>query len=90
MVLFGETSGAVEPLDTRLLARNSLVLTRTGLTSFVATAEELRARADAVFKLVQDGDLKPHFHGEYPMEDALQAFDALRNRETIGKLILIP
>jgi NADPH2:quinone reductase len=90
MVLFGETSGAVEPLDTRLLSRNSLRLTRTGLSAFVQTAEELRARADDVFRWVENGDLKLHFHAEYSMDEALEAFNALRNRETIGKVLLVP
>ncbi len=90
MVLFGETSGAVEPLDTRLLSRSSLVLTRTGLSAFVQTAEELRMRADDVFRWVDTGELKLHFHAEYPMDEAMEAFNALRNRETIGKVLLIP
>ena len=81
---------AVEPFDTRLLARNSLVLTRTGLNAFIQTTEELRSRANDIFRWVTDGDLKLHFHAEYPIEDALQAFNALRNRETIGKVVLIP
>jgi NADPH2:quinone reductase len=90
MVLFGESSGPVEPFDTRWLARCSLVLTRTGLNAFIQTTEELRARADDIFRWVTAGELKLHFHAEYPMEDALQAFNALRNRETIGKVVLIP
>jgi NADPH2:quinone reductase len=90
MVLFGESSGPVEPFDTRWLARGSLVLTRTGLNAFIQTTEELRARADDIFRWVTTGELKLHFHADYPMEDALQAFNALRNRETIGKVVLIP
>jgi NADPH2:quinone reductase len=90
MVLFGESSGPVELFDTRLLARGSLVLTRTGLNAFIQTTEELRARAGDTFRWVTNGDLRLHFHAEYQMEDALEAFNALRNRETIGKLVLVP
>jgi NADPH2:quinone reductase len=90
MVLFGESSGAVEPFDTRLLARGSLVLTRTGLNAFIQTTEELRARAGDIFEWVSSGRLNQHFHAEYPMDEALEAFNALRNRETIGKVLLVP
>ncbi|HEX3861429.1 MAG TPA: quinone oxidoreductase [Stellaceae bacterium] len=90
MVSFGETSGPVPLLDTRLLARNSLTLTRCGLMVYIATTEELRRRAADVFRWVQEGALTVHYHAEYPMAEAKRAIDALRNRETIGKLLLVP
>jgi NADPH2:quinone reductase len=90
MISFGETSGAIPPLDIRLLAPNSLTLTRCGLAAYIATTEELRGRAADVFRWVQEGKLTAHYHAEYPMAEAKRAFDALRNRETIGKLLLIP
>jgi NADPH2:quinone reductase len=90
MVLFGESSGPVEPFDTRLLGRGSLVLTRTGLNAFIQTTGELRARAADIFEWVSSGRLRQHFHAEYPMDEALEAFNALRNRETIGKVLLVP
>ena len=90
MVSFGETSGPVAPLDIRLLAPKSLSLVRTGLNAYIATTEELRHRAADVFRWVEEGALTAHYHAEYPMAEAKRAFDALRNRETIGKLLLIP
>jgi NADPH2:quinone reductase len=90
MVSFGETAGPVPPLDIRLLAPRSLNLARTGLMAFVATTEELRSRAADVFRWLQDGTLTAHYHAEYPMAEAKRAFDALRNRETVGKLLLVP
>jgi NADPH2:quinone reductase len=90
MVSFGETSGAIPPLDIRLLAPKSLTLTRCGLAAYIATTEELRGRAADIFRWVQQGVLTAHYHAEYPMLEAKRAFDALRNRETIGKLLLLP
>jgi len=90
MVSFGETSGVVPPLDLRLLAPNSLSVIRCGLMAYIATTEELRARAADVLRWVTEGALTAHYHAEYPMAEAKRAFDALRNRETIGKLLLIP
>jgi NADPH:quinone reductase len=90
MVSFGETSGPIPPFDIRLLAPNSLSLIRCGLMAYIATTEELRRRAADVFRWVQQGALTAHYHAEYPMAEAKRAFDALRNRETIGKLLLAP
>jgi hypothetical protein len=39
---------------------------------------------------VREGVLTAHYHAEYPMAEAKRAFDALRGRETIGKLLLVP
>lgn len=90
MVSFGETSGPVPRLDIRLLAPKSLSLIRSGLNAYIAATEELRRRGADVFRWVQEGALTAHYHAEYPMAEAKLAFDALRNRETIGKLLLIP
>jgi NADPH2:quinone reductase len=90
MVSFGETSGPIPPFDIRLLAPNSLSLIRCGLMAYIATTEALRSRAADVFRWVQEGALAVHYHAEYPMAQATRAFDALRNRETIGKVLLIP
>ena len=90
MVSFGETSGAIPLLDIRLLAPKSLTLIRCGLMAYIATTEELRGRAADIFRWVQDGMLTVRYHAEYPMAEAKRAFDALRNRETIGKVLLVP
>jgi NADPH2:quinone reductase len=80
MVTFGETSGPVPPLDLRLLAANSLHLTRCGLNAYIATTEELRRRGADVFRWVQEGALTAHYHAECPMAETKRAFDALRPR----------
>jgi len=90
MVSFGETSGPVPPFDIRLLAPNSLTLIRCGLMAYIATTDALRSRAADIFRWVQEGSLTVHYHAEYPMAEAKRAFDTLRNRETIGKVLLIP
>lgn len=90
MVSFGETSGPVPALDIRSLAPKSLTLIRCGLNAYIATTEELRSRAADIFRWVQDGSLTVSYHAEYPMAEAKRAFEALRSRETIGKLMLIP
>jgi len=90
MVLYGGSSGPVGPFDPALLQRNSLFFARAGLAAYTATREELLQRSGEVFRWVGDGSLKVHVHAELPLKDAAKGQEALGNRETIGKVLLIP
>jgi NADPH2:quinone reductase len=91
MVLFGQASGPVPPVDPAVLAsRGSLFLTRPSLYHYLATREELVARASEVFAWVRDGLLKLRVGAEYPLRDAAAAHRALEGRATTGKVLLIP
>ncbi len=91
MALFGGSSGAVAPLDPLLLTqKGSLFLTRPSLGNYIATTEELRARAGAVFGMIRDGKLKLRIEHVYPLADVQQAHRELEGRKTTGKLLLMP
>ncbi len=91
MVLFGQSSGPVGPLDPRVLnQKGSLYLTRPSLGHYTATRLELLARAADVLGRVAEGSLDVHVYREYPLEDASRAHDDLESRRTTGKLILVP
>jgi NADPH2:quinone reductase len=91
MVLFGGSSGAVAPIDPLLLTqKGSLFLTRPSLAHYIASSEELRARAAAVFGMVRDGKLKLRIEHVYPLAEAQQAHRDLEARKTSGKLLLLP
>jgi NADPH2:quinone reductase len=91
LVLFGQSSGMVEPIDPqRLSAGGSLFLTRPTLTHYTQTREELRARADALFGAVLDGSLTVHISRTFPLAEARAAHEALEARQTTGKILLIP
>ncbi|MPZ49652.1 MAG: zinc-binding dehydrogenase [Dehalococcoidia bacterium] len=91
MVLFGQSSGAVDPVPPSLLqSKGSIYLTRPTLQSYVITRDELLNRAAEVLGWVQTGQLKLKVHAEYPLADAARAHAALENRESTGKLLLIP
>jgi NADPH:quinone reductase len=91
MVLFGQSSGPVAPLDPQLLnAKGSLFLTRPSLGHHVAKREELLWRAGDVLSWVASGKLEIHIDKTYPLEDAALAHRALESRSTSGKLLLIP
>ena len=91
MVAFGQSSGAVEPLDVgRLAAMGSLYLTRPTLFHYVATREELTARAGDLFGWLAAGKLELRIGAEFPLRDAAEAHRALVGRQTTGKVLLIP
>jgi NADPH:quinone reductase len=91
MVLFGQSSGPVPPLDLQELnRRGSLFITRPSLFHHVATPDELEWRAGAVLDLVAAGDLDVRVHDRYPLEHAARAHADLESGTTSGKLLLVP
>jgi NADPH2:quinone reductase len=91
MVLCGQSSGPVEPIDPQLLHRKgSLFLTRPSLFHYMASREELLARARDVLGWVADGTLTVRIDREYPLAKAAAAHRALEARQTTGKVLLIP
>ena len=90
MVLYGQASGVVPPMDPRILGNGSLYLTRPGLGDYTVTPEELRQRAGDVLSWVQSGELKLRVEHIFPLAEAAEAHRQLASRSTTGKLLLIP
>lgn len=91
MVLFGQSSGAVEPLDPQVLnRRGSLFLTRPTLAHYVQTRAELEQRAGDVFRWIAEGALHVRIDREFPLARAGEAHTALTSRGTAGKVLLRP
>lgn len=89
MVLFGQSSGAVEPFDPQLLNRHgSLFVTRPTLVSYVATRDELLWRAGELFSWMADGTLRVRVGAEFALEELADAHRALEGRRTTGKVLL--
>ena len=91
MVLYGGSSGAVPPFDPIILTQNgSLHLTRPSLQHYIATREELEARASAVFGMIAAKKLNLRIEHVYALKEAQQAHRDLEGRKTTGKLLLLP
>ena len=91
LALFGFSSGKVAPFDPALLgAKGSLFLTRPGLNQYIATREELLARAGDVMRWVASGEIRPRIDRTLPLAEAATAHRELESRRTAGKLLLIP
>ncbi len=91
LVLFGQASGPVPPVDLNVLnAKGSLFVTRPSLAHYTANQEELNWRAGAILGWIAAGKLKLRIDRSYPLREAAQAHEALEGRRTAGKLLLIP
>jgi NADPH:quinone reductase len=91
MVAFGQSSGAVQPVDPLLLSQmGSLFLTRPTLANYSSTQEELQWRAGDVLRWVAEGKLSIQIHKSYRLHEAATAHRDLEGRRTSGKLLLIP
>lgn len=91
MVLYGQSSGPVEPLDPQVLSqKGSLFLTRPTLHHYIASRLELLERASAVLDWIADGSLEVRIGGEFPLASAADAHRELEGRKTTGKVLLIP
>lgn len=91
MVLFGQSSGKVPPVDPLLLnTRGSLFLTRPSLAAYLQNRDELLWRAGDVLNWLASGQLKVRIGQEFPLAEAAVAHKAQESRGTTGKTLLIP
>ena len=91
VVVFGNASGPVPPVDPLRLSRGgSLFLTRPTLFDYVATTEELDASAAALFAVIESGKIKVEIGQTFPLDRVHDAHRALEGRGTTGSTLLIP
>ncbi len=91
LVLYGQSSGAVEPLDPQVLnAKGSLFLTRPTLGHYMVDREELLWRATDLFNWIAEGDLEVRIDQTFPLSEAPEAHRYMAGRKTKGKVLLIP
>jgi NADPH2:quinone reductase len=91
LVLFGQSSGVVPPLEPRrLMTGGSLYVTRPTMGDYLATRDELLWRAGDVFGAIVGGTLDVRIGGRYALADAADAHRDLEARRTTGKLVLLP
>ena len=89
MVSFGQSSGAIGPVDIGILsAKGSLFLTRPTLFNYTATREDLLTASRELFEVVQSGAVKIAVNQTYPLHDAARAHRDLEGRRTTGCTVL--
>jgi NADPH2:quinone reductase len=91
LVLFGQSSGPVPPVDLNILnAKGSLFVTRPSLAHYANNQSELEWRSGDVLKWVSQGRLHLRIDRSFSLADVAEAHQALESRKTAGKVILIP
>jgi NADPH2:quinone reductase len=89
LVLFGQSSGAVPPIDPLVLAqKGSLYLTRPSLVHYVADGNSFQHRATKVLNWVAQKSLKLRIERVYPLAEIARAQEDLESRKTTGKLVV--
>ncbi len=91
MVLYGQASGPVEPIDPQILnQKGSLFLTRPSLAHYSADHEEIESRTDDLFDWIASDAIQVRIDQTYPLSEAAEAHRYLEARQTKGKLLLLP
>ncbi len=85
---FGQSSGAVGPVDIGILAgKGSLFLTRPTLNTYTASRDDLMTASRELFEVVQKGVVKLAINQTYALRDAAQAHRDLQDRKTTGSTV---
>jgi NADPH:quinone reductase len=89
LVLFGQSSGRVPPIDPSVLVeKGSLFLTRPSLAHYTADRQDLIERSGKVFDWIREAWLQLRIGHRYPLVDAAQAYRDLESRKTTGKILI--
>jgi NADPH2:quinone reductase len=91
LVVYGQASGPVAPIDlARLAAAGGIFLSRPSLGNYLVQDSELARRGQLTLGAVRAGTIRPLIGARYPLADAPTAHEDLEGRRTTGKLLLFP
>ncbi len=89
LVLFGQSSGAVAPVDLQILSKSgSLFTTRPTLAHYVQDRTELMERAGGLFAAIAAGELDVRIDSAFPLAEAGKAHERIESRQSAGKILL--
>jgi len=89
MVLYGQSSGAVAPVDPQLLnQKGGLFLTRPALHHYNHDRAEVLRRANDLFDWISSGQLSVRIDKTFPLEEAAEAHRYIESRQSKGKILL--
>jgi len=89
LVLFGNASGPVPPIDPLLLSKHgSLFVTRPTLFNYIEGPEDMKSRCDELFDWINKGKVRVRVAKEFPLKEATAAHQFLESRKADGKILL--
>lgn len=91
LLVIGFTSGRIASVATNmpLIKGFSVVGVRAGEYGR-KFPERGKENADAIWKWAEEGKTRPYIHAVLPLEQTLDGFAMLQNREVVGKVIIKP
>jgi NADPH2:quinone reductase len=91
LIIYGQDSGPIPPVDLdTLMNKGSLFITRFWALPYLNTQEEIQRRIQDVFNWIEQGKLQIKIDRILPLAEAAQAHSAIEQRQTNGKVLLIP
>ncbi len=91
MVLYGQSSGPVDPVNPQLLnQKGSLFLTRPSMAAYLQTRDEMNWRTNDLFHWMAAGELKVRIDRTFPLREAAEAHRYMEEGKTKGKVLIIP
>jgi NADPH:quinone reductase and related Zn-dependent oxidoreductases len=89
LVLFGQSSGPVPPVDLQILnSHGSLYVTRPSLAHYILDREELLQRTNDLFAWIKEKKLDVRIDSTFPLAQAAEAHKRLESRASSGKILL--
>lgn len=89
LVLFGQSSGPVPPVDLQILnSHGSLYVTRPSLAHYILDREELLQRTNDLFTWIKEKRLDVRIDSTFPLAQAAEAHKRLESRASSGKILL--
>jgi len=89
MVSYGQSSGAIPPIDLGILRPKSLFLTRPQLFTYIREGAEYVRGAMEIYDMIITGELKPEIGQTYRFKDIRKAHEDMESRRTKGSSVLI-
>lgn len=91
LLVIGFTSGRIPSISVNmpLIKGFSVVGVRAGEYGR-RFPERGRENLETIWRWAEDGRVRPHIHAEVALEDWRRAFEMMRGREVVGKVVIVP
>lgn len=90
IIVFGQSSGNIDPIKIETLAARSLTLSRPILFDYIEENEVYQSMAKNLFNVLERHGLQTPKIQTYPLANAGLAHEALENRTVNGSIVFIP
>jgi NADPH2:quinone reductase len=90
LMIYGRASGNLPPLPPEQIFAKNLQVFGLNIGGKPWTQTQHRAALDEILQLVAEGKAKPVISRTFPMAQVADAHQYLSNRQTMGKVILVP